>query len=265
MAALARRRNEWEDTKVHFLAVVPLVVSGGAAVLPAVVAAVASVAAMVFNPRALVRLLRRRWLASSVVLGAMVLCMVAAVWWWRSESPVRRAGRNTPHEAGRIDWAKVAEEIIAQERAREKSGNAAALAADPPARAGGPVPAAQGAPGLTALGGQDFSRVLYRGGPSPAGLIALWSFKPEGTVFFGVPAIAGKRVYAAGCQSDLGGYTGLLACLDLDSGKPLWQTIGKGRRAVAAVFQFAGVVGGREIPRDWAGFAPGPGLFAALL
>jgi outer membrane protein assembly factor BamB len=240
MAAFARRRNGWEETEVQIIAVVPLVVSGGAAVLPAVVAAVASIAGMVFNPRALFRLLRRRWLASSVVLGAMVFCMVVAVWWWRSSSPVRRAGRNAPHEAGRIDWAKVAEDIMAQERARQGSGNAAALAADPPARAGGTVTAA---PGLTASGGQDFSRVLYKSGPSPAGLIALWSFKPEGTVFFGVPAIVGKRIYAAGCQSDLGGYTGLLACVDLESGKPLWQTTDSGGEPLRPFFSSPAVTG----------------------
>jgi outer membrane protein assembly factor BamB len=51
----------------------------------------------------------------------------------------------------------------------------------------------------------------------------LWAYKPEDTVFFADPAIAGKRVFAAGCQADLGGYTGLLTCLDFDTGKALWQ------------------------------------------
>jgi outer membrane protein assembly factor BamB len=64
----------------------------------------------------------------------------------------------------------------------------------------------------------------------------LWSFKPEGTVFFGVPAIVGKRVFAAGCQADLGAYTGLLACLDFDTGKPLWQTTESGHEPLRPFF-----------------------------
>ena len=42
-------------------------------------------------------------------------------------------------------------------------------------------------------------------------------------MFLSSPVVAGKRVFAAGCQTDLGGYTGLLACLDSETGKPLWQ------------------------------------------
>ena len=42
-------------------------------------------------------------------------------------------------------------------------------------------------------------------------------------MFLSGPAVAGKRVFAAGCQTDLGGYTGLLACIDSETGKPLWQ------------------------------------------
>ena len=42
--------------------------------------------------------------------------------------------------------------------------------------------------------------------------------------FFPRPAIAGTRIFTAACQSDLGGYTGLLACLDAQTGKSLWQT-----------------------------------------
>jgi outer membrane protein assembly factor BamB len=64
----------------------------------------------------------------------------------------------------------------------------------------------------------------------------LWSFKPEGTVFFGVPEIVGKRVFAAGCQADLGAYTGLLVCLDFDTGKPLWQTTQDGDEPLRPFF-----------------------------
>lgn len=42
-------------------------------------------------------------------------------------------------------------------------------------------------------------------------------------MFLGTPALVGNRIFAASCQTDLGGYTGLLACLDSETGKPLWQ------------------------------------------
>jgi outer membrane protein assembly factor BamB len=158
---------------------------------------------------------------------------VVAALCWHSNSWARRAGRNAPHEANRIDWAKVAEEVIAQERVRQGAGNHAEPAADSAALAGGTILAAQGS---LPSGRQDFSRIHYRGGPSPAGLSPLWSFKPEGTVFFGVPAIVGKRVFAAGCQADLGAYTGLLACLDFDTGKPLWQTTESGHEPLRPFF-----------------------------
>ena len=42
----------------------------------------------------------------------------------------------------------------------------------------------------------------------------LWAYKPEGTMFLSSPAMSadGKKIFEAGCQSDLGGYTGILSC-----------------------------------------------------
>jgi outer membrane protein assembly factor BamB len=67
------------------------------------------------------------------------------------------------------------------------------------------------------------SRCFYTGGPAPLQLTPIWSYKPEDTLFLGHPRVVGNHVYAAGSQSDLGGYTGLLACLDAETGKTLWQ------------------------------------------
>ena len=71
--------------------------------------------------------------------------------------------------------------------------------------------------------GRDFSRSGFDGGTSPIKLKSVWNFRPDETMFLAVPIVAGKRIYAAACQADVSGYTGLLACLDADSGKPLWQ------------------------------------------
>ena len=224
--------DPWGDTQMHIIAVIPIAINAGAAALPAIVAAMASLAAILFKPRALIQLLRTRWLASSILLGGLILLVVATCW-WRSGSAVRRAGRNEQPPASGIDWAKVAEEIIAQEQVRQVSGHYTVQVPDSAASPGGTAPTAQGP---LPTGGPDFSRNLYKGGTSPAGLKALWSFKPEGTLFFGVPAVVGKRIYAAGCQVDLGAYTGLLACLDFDTGKPLWQTTQNGNEPLRPFF-----------------------------
>ncbi len=42
-------------------------------------------------------------------------------------------------------------------------------------------------------------------------------------MFLSSPVVAGRRIFAAGCQTGLGGYTGLLACIDFETGRPLWQ------------------------------------------
>ena len=113
-----------------------------------------------------------------------------------------------PGAAVHCDWARVAEEIIAAGAQRK----------------GAHVHRLSTAPSDAALVlGRDFSRCCYQGGPSPLRLKPLWRYRPEETMFLSSPAVAGKRVFAAGCQTDLGSYTGLLACIDSETGKPLWQ------------------------------------------
>ncbi len=77
---------------------------------------------------------------------------------------------------------------------------------------------------------------MSTGQTAPVGLKPLWRFQPEGTLFFGTPAIFGKRIYVAASQVDLGGYTGLLICLDLETGKPIWQVSEAGKEPLLAFF-----------------------------
>jgi outer membrane protein assembly factor BamB len=161
------------------------------------------VAALLLKPRELLLLCRRRPVGLSVSAGAIALGFMAAIWLLSSQKAPRAASRTPVH----YDWAKVAEDLIAQERA-------------------GKVPTSLEAAtdtGAPLVLGYDYSRSSYQGGPSPVHLKPLWSFRPENTMFLSSPLVAGKRVFAAGCQVDLGAYTGLLACLDADTGKPLWQ------------------------------------------
>jgi outer membrane protein assembly factor BamB len=225
--------------------------SAGAAALPTIIAAATSILAVAFKPRELFRLCRRRPLAAGASAAVAVLLVTAITWWMASPSPARAANRNAPGVATtslaiHYDWAKVAEDILARERIRKAAQAAQPSGAAPVASSATDKPAAPttapaaitsstavspsvsdsavaSAGAVAIMLGQDASRCSYAGGPSPVGLERLWSFGPEDTMFLSAPLVAGKRVYVAGCQSDLGGYTGLLACLDADTGKPLWQ------------------------------------------
>src|SRR4051812_36359790 len=99
------------------LAVVPIVVNAGAAILPAVIAGVGSVVALLFKPRELLRACRRR---PMVPVGVAVAG--AAVWFGISRlstgGPVlaAQAGQSGAAAARRTDWAQVALDLIDREQ-----------------------------------------------------------------------------------------------------------------------------------------------------
>ncbi len=211
------------------LAVVPIFVNVGAAVLPTLVTAITSVAVLVLRPAELWGLCRRRpWVAAASMAVLMVMAACAAMIFTGHARRVRGTKEGSVTAVVPCDWAKVAEDLIAQQQLRQ------APTGVPPAAAARAVSVAESPaqpqpeprpqePTIQAGVQQDFSRSLYSGGPSPMGLARLWSFQPEDTLFLGTAVVAGDRVFAAGCQTDLGGYTGLLACLDRKTGKPIWQ------------------------------------------
>ena len=71
--------------------------------------------------------------------------------------------------------------------------------------------------------GRSFSRRSTDGSPGPVGLKTLWTYAPEDTMFLATPAVVGDRVFVAGCVSGLGDFSGMIACLDAATGKPLWE------------------------------------------
>ncbi len=188
------------------IAVVPIFVSAGAAVLPTLLAGVATVAAVLLKPRELLRLLRQIPIPWAGGIVAVVLGAIIVAGGWKSglfASTVHGDSRPVP----RHDWAKVAEDILALEAA-------------------GNVPTVVGAVADSAAPlvlGRDFSRCSYDGGVSPLRLKPIWTFRPDDTMFLAQSAVVGKRIFTAGCQLGPSGYTGLLACLDADSGNPIWQ------------------------------------------
>jgi outer membrane protein assembly factor BamB len=215
------------------LGVVPIFMSAGAAVMPAVAGALASVAAILFKPRELLRVLREKPRVVGACTAGVLLPVLATVWWLTPAKSARISTRAAAPVSAKIDWAKVAQDLIAQEQAGKtptdpSTAFAAAVSvasAQPslPDLNTAPKPATPTAAAQPIIQGRDVSRTSYGGGPSPKQLKPLWSYRPEDTMFLSQPLVAGDRVYVAGCQADLGSYTGLLACLNAETGKPMWE------------------------------------------
>jgi len=232
------------DRPTPLFAVVPIIINTGTALLPTIMAFLANLAAIVFNPKALGQFLRRRWRLVATATASLALVIAVGVPLLRPSPLSNAAGKAGTPPTDKINWTKVAEELIAQEKLHQ-TGTALVALTDAEPLASGPaavmaatsIITTQAASGpiqtspvntvpvhtATANTRQDFSRSHSDGGMSPAGLTPLWSFQPEDGLFLGMPAIVGNRIYVSANQTDLGGYTGLLASLDYETGKPIWQ------------------------------------------
>ncbi|MDP6634737.1 MAG: PQQ-binding-like beta-propeller repeat protein [Phycisphaerae bacterium] len=188
----------------HTLGVVPIFVNVGAAVFPAVIAAVGSVLGVLFRPRELFRFCVRRPLAALLTaggVGAIVALVVLLPGATQSGAP-RSA-------AGVIDWNEVALRVIARNRIAARGGPTTGPATVTTNRAfifrGGP------------------SRCGYDGGPAPRKLEALWSYKPPDAMCLSSPAVLGGRVFGATVTLDPTGNFGSIFCIDAASGKKKWE------------------------------------------
>ncbi len=223
---------------VRDLAVVPIIINTGAALFPTIMAFLANIAAVAFNPKALGQFLRLRWRLVSAVTASFALVLFVGIPLLRP-APLSRTARAGTLPTGQIDWAKVAEDLIAQEKLHQPVTASEIPATDPASTNSVPQEtllanaALASAPSLTKPAS---SRVSSDAGTSPAGLTPLWSFQPEEGLFLGAPAIVGKRIYVSANQTDLGGYTGLLASLDFDTGKPIWQVTELDKQALPPFF-----------------------------
>jgi len=191
------------------LAVIPIFANVGTAILPAVIAQLTNVIVPLLRPRELLRIVRRRPLASlSVVVG--VVAVVAAIMWLAEGGPQARADQ--PQLTLGIDWARVAKEYIESRR------NAPTTA---PAMATGAATRRNDQPVVFRY---DYTRCGHDGGPVPLALKSRWRFTSEpGTMFLSSPTVCGDRVYVASCVMDFTGPYGAVFCLDAQRGRPIWE------------------------------------------
>jgi outer membrane protein assembly factor BamB len=214
------------------LGVVPVFVNAGAALLPAILAGLASIGSLMLRPSVLWRSCRARPGTTVAIVGGVAgLCLCVGSWTAASGPAERRAKvRARPESSaeilpgsGRMDWAAMARLWIEEER----------RAAPSPGEGSHHGPAAVQQPGHAVILGNGPLRNGCAGGASPVGLTTAWEFPTPGSpvaedlgpaLFIGSPVVAGDAVYAGSCLYDVLGNYGTLFCLDAATGTPRWST-----------------------------------------
>ena len=214
------------------LAVVPVFVNTGAALLPALLAGLASFVTILFKPRQLIRACREKPLRPVGVVAGAIAIWLAVTWIPTGASDQADALRSAGGSASAAmmtpeDWVRLARELTA---AKSKSRPVADT-----------LPAARNG-ALYFRGGN--TRSGYLGGPSPTKLTKLWTYSEEYAMFWSTPLVRRGRVYAAMCTLDPPDSYGAVVCLNAATGKLIWKLDMK------------------DATRDFGGFFSSPALTA---
>jgi len=202
------------------LAVVPVFVNAGAALLPALFGGLVSALALLFKPRELFRVCKEKPHVPLIVVGGCVLLYFVVRWTVTPAATAERETRKTNSERtdrSSTDWSEVAIEILRQEeRARlmqwsTPSDTAKGESVEKPTD--GPV-----------VYRGDYQRSGYQGGASPTGLALLWEFRQDDTMVLSSPLVSGKFIYCATAYLDPPGTYGSVFCLDSLTGDVIWET-----------------------------------------
>jgi len=199
------------------LGVVPVFVNAGAAVLPAVVGALASVAAALAKPKILVPVLLigavvgvGGWYAIKGLTGPAGAVPAAGT---RPTNAVSDGGSGT-------DWAEVALAIIRQRERAAALGQIETAVTD-----GDEQSTTDGAAQAEALIFRgDVGRSGYLGGPSPVDLVEIWQYRDPRTMYLSSPLVADGAVYSASCYLLPGGSGGGVFRLNATDGSERWYT-----------------------------------------
>ncbi len=199
------------------LGVVPILVSGGAALLPALLAGAASVIALIFKPKALLAACKRRpgvalgvVAAVAAVIGAIFLIPTTA-----SAAPAGRGGAVADSGSTSTDWRAVAIEVLRQEKAAPSTK---------PAATDTPAPAAADA--RPVMLGFDAARTSYDSGPAPRELTEAARYTDEidgpAAMILCSPLVFGDSVYGGTAVLDPPSNYGTLFRLDRETLKARW-------------------------------------------
>ena len=229
---------------ISLFGVVPVVVNMGAALLPAILAGLASVLGLLFKPRELFRLCLRKPWVPILVIGLAVGGYFGVPWLFGLADESTQATTTadvSPRPDTGSDWSAVALELIRQEERDwrkawlEERDRRVALEVrvkqleerlDAPGgqRGAANTPAHEDAPAMAAIYRGSAARCGYGGGGSPLKLKPFWEFNDDFTMYLASPLVVGDAVYAASCTLDLPRNYGAVFCLDAATGERRWST-----------------------------------------
>ena len=190
------------------LAVVPVFVNTGAALLPALIAGLTSFVAILFKPKLLIRTCREKpyWPIGIVVAGVAIYFGIgwftAAPADTASADPAGMSAATGPQMMQPDDWVRLARKL-----ANDPNSPAWPRAGSPLVTGTAPAaPASSNGTATTATGKANYlsggpTRSGYLGGPVPHDLTKLWTHAEEGVMFVSTPLVANGKVYGAGCIS----------------------------------------------------------------
>jgi len=237
---------------ISLFSVVPVFVNTGAALLPAILAGLASVLGLLFKPHELFRLcVRKPWvpvLVAAIATGGYfgippLMDMFAPT----AEADATSDESEVDRQRQSSDWADVALERIRQEerdanskwigerdrrleleqRVSQLEGKIAALA-DSADSTASEVPVSQDSPLVedakpqAAIYRGDASRCGYGGGGSPLKLGPFWQFNEPFTMYLSSPIVVGSAVYGASCTLDPPSNYGAIFRIDAKTGEEIW-------------------------------------------
>lgn len=214
------------------LAVVPIFVNAGAALLPAMAAGIATFFALLFKPKALLKACKEKpFVPIAIILIGIGIWAAVKFWPAQGAGHADGSAKRGSSQAGGggttvyIDWTEVAlQSIKARERGEIADAKPAPVASTPVETKDAPLIFRGGNARLGAVG------------DAPSGELSLaWDYYPawvddDGTVetvdsamMLSSPAVFGDRVYAASCELDPPDSYGIVFCVDAHSGETIWS------------------------------------------
>ncbi|MGJ8639886.1 MAG: PQQ-binding-like beta-propeller repeat protein [Opitutaceae bacterium] len=216
------------------LAVVPIFVNAGAAILPAMAAGMATFVALLFKPKELIKACRTKPAIPTTLL-LIGLAIWALIHFWPTPAAVdaQAGGRGSAPAASMstggvyVDWTEIA---LARIKAKSR-GDFKAAETSPVEQSSSAVVVSDEA----VIFRGSFARLGATGAAPQGALEMVWDYFPSWVDFDGTvveerdslmlssPVVHGGRVYAASCTLDPPNSYGILFCVDATTGETVWS------------------------------------------
>ncbi len=251
------------------LGVVPVFVNTGVALLPALLAGLFSLMAILLRPRELYRLCKAKPYLPLLIVATAIILYFLISWILRLGASPTEDPLSPAADGRQVDWAKVGLELVRQDERDwqkawldERDRRLAAEAelqqlrqqlpssegtsehsprdrtdAQSPAEHRDDMSAFVPSPGKEpAFGGAAFfrggnTRTGYAGGGEPLKLKLLWEYGEPRAMYLASPLVVDDAVYAASCTVDPVGNYGAVVCLDAATGRERWVSKSAGDAA----------------------------------